>query len=254
MNLELVSRDKKIKQVVILNGWACPKILWAEFVQEFANLPVLILDMDYEHGLGSQQHLEFLSRQVDEQTLLIGWSLGGMIGISLLTELERNNRSVAEAWFLMSGPCFTNTRYAPNAMSDQVFERFSSSLEQTERMTKQFSSLICKGSSSIKADLKFVRWAFGQSELPNMRVLKEGLGLLNNLDLVSELHKIKLPLNFIFGEKDGLLDVSIARYMACNYPQHRCSILPELGHLPCGSQKDQVLALIRSNQHAPLYL
>jgi pimeloyl-[acyl-carrier protein] methyl ester esterase len=247
MNLELALKNRGIYRVVILNGWACPKALWADFANAFAGLPCVVMDMDFAEGVGSAQHLELLARQVDEGTLLIGWSLGGMLSIQLLAELERRDKGVAEAWLLMSGPCFTHKHYAPHAMSDQEFDRFAASLESAEAFTKLFTQLVCRGSDSAKGDIKFLRKVFAETSVPGSPVLREGLELLKTLDLSAELRRLGSSINLVFGEQDYLLDISVGRYVESYFKQHHCFILPNFGHFPCGGQKERVLDLIASS-------
>lgn len=247
MNLELRLKNRGIYRVVILNGWACPKALWTDFSDAFSGLPCVVMDMDFSEGVGSAQHLELLARQVDEGTLLIGWSLGGMLSIQLLAELEKRDKGVAEAWLLMSGPCFTHKHYVPHAMSDKEFDRFAASLESKDTFTKLFTQLVCRGSDSAKADIKLLRKVFAEASVADSLRLREGLQLLKTLDLSAELGRLESPINWVFGEQDSLLDISVGRYVQGHFKQHQCFILPNLGHLPCGGQKGRVLDLIGSS-------
>jgi pimeloyl-[acyl-carrier protein] methyl ester esterase len=233
--------------VVILNGWACPKSLWKEFINALGGLPCVVIDMDFSEGIGSDSHIDFLCRQVDEETLLIGWSLGGMLGVRLVAELKQRSENVADAWFFMAGPSFISRDYVPDAMSDEEFDHFEKSLVQKDAFIKLFTQLICKGSNSARSDIKAARKAFMDARFPDLKVLREGLILLKTLDLRDDFAILKGAVNFVFAENDCLLDVSVARYVSENFGSGKCFILPDMGHLPWLGQKNRVLELIASN-------
>jgi len=215
-----------IPTLVFVHGWGQSAQVWhaqvAFFAEHFAekfavqsvNLP----------GHGGAADVPFdawenalLDALPDGPVVLIGWSLGGMLGMRLaLRQPER----LAGLVLLSSTPRFRVAEDWVHACDDEVFERFQEALESdAPRLLDRFFALMLQGDELSKRQyIEIARTAVDKRHPVSMQGLRCGLQWLDTLDLRAELAQIKLPTLIIHGEADAVTPVGAARYMARHIP------------------------------------
>ena len=171
--------------------------------ESFTNLQSLTDDLLKKCRNIKQQH------KPDQPLYLIGWSLGGLPCIQLATD---HPDEISGLTLVSSNPCFVSKHNWDCGIDASVFEQFSQSLKKDFSGTiRRFLSLQVKGSDSGRLVLRGLREKILQQPRPDEANLDAGLAILKQVDLRSQLKKIKLPLNWVFGAQDGLVKKQLAK-------------------------------------------
>jgi len=198
-------------KILLLNGWSVPNTMWSGFFDELCNvlLEKGVVVTAYEmiaidRPLTKKEWFQEIDPRVDEDTMLVGWSLGGMLATAYAASSERNFVGLVT---LMSNLCFIRTQDCSWAMSRDDFETFRKDLSAEADKTgffNRFSSLVARGDTQLKAAIRFLRERYRVDGCFDDVVLTQSLELLGGLDVTSEIAEVKVPLLMLFGEADAL--------------------------------------------------
>jgi pimeloyl-[acyl-carrier protein] methyl ester esterase len=121
----------------------------------------------------------------------------------------------------------------PHGCSDAVFGEFERSLEEDQaRLLGRFFALMLHGDDISRSDYNAIAKAsLDRKHPPSQRGLKNGLSLLNQLDLRSRLADISLPVLVVHGQGDAVTPVEAGRYLARHIPKADLRVMP-CGHAP----------------------
>lgn len=152
-----------------------------------------------------QQHVE-LAVKYD---VIVGWSLGGQLATILVNQIQQQYTEQKLLITLASNPCFVAQDDWMTAMPVETFMQFKQSFEQDAITTlKRFGLLVCQGASSAKKDFL----AMQKLILPQpIALLKQGLELLKQLNLVDICKKYQGRQLHVFAEHDALVPYQIAQ-------------------------------------------
>ncbi|WP_442865389.1 hydrolase [Acinetobacter sp. TR11] len=152
-----------------------------------------------------QQHVE-LAVKYD---VIVGWSLGGQLATLLVNQIEKQYAKQKLLITLASNPCFVAQDDWTTAMPVETFMQFKQSFEHDAITTlKRFGLLVCQGASSAKKDFL----AMQKLILPQpIALLKQGLELLKQLNLVDICKKYQGRQLHVFAEHDALVPYQIAQ-------------------------------------------
>jgi pimeloyl-[acyl-carrier protein] methyl ester esterase len=238
-------RQAKCKPtLVLLHGWGVNHAVWAKLLELLpADQPVLALDLP-GYGLASQApapySLDAVAKQVAAQipagSLLLGWSLGGLVASQIALAEPAKVRALA---LLASSPCFMAQADWPG-MSAQVLQQFAQSLSTDLALTvERFLAIQSMGSSSARQDTRLLKQAVLALPLPDARVLAAGLDLLQQCDLRLELPSLRMPLTYCFGRLDSLVPVRIAELLPAYLPTAQIHVFSKASHAPFISHSDE---------------
>jgi len=220
---------------VFVHGWAQAAQTWHGQLEYFASShEVLALNLP-GHGGTPDQPVEkweaaILESLPDEPLVLIGWSLGGILGLQLA--LHHPTR-LAGLVLLSATPSFRLRPGWEHACADDVFERFQESLEINEkRLLDRFFALMLQGDAlDRRRYLDIVRQAVDRHHPSSPAGLHAGLDLLDGLDLRDSLADISVPTLVVHGRNDAIVPVGAAELLAARIPDARLHLLPA-GHAP----------------------
>jgi len=212
--------------LVFVHGWGQSAQVWhaqlAFFAERFAGrMEVQALNLPGHGGAADMPFNAWGNALLDAlpegPVILIGWSLGGMLGMRLA--LHHPTR-LAGLVLLSSTPRF---RLAPDwvhGCEDEVFERFQEALESdAPRLLDRFFALMLQGDDlSRRQYIGIARSAVDKRHPVSMQGLRCGLQWLDTLDLRGDLARIKLPTLIVHGESDAVTPVGAAHYMARHIP------------------------------------
>lgn len=152
-----------------------------------------------------QQHVE-LAVKYD---VIVGWSLGGQLATILVNQIQQQYTEQKLLITLASNPCFVAQDDWMTAMPVETFMQFKQSFEHDAITTlKRFGLLVCQGASSAKKDFL----AMQKLILPQpIALLKQGLELLKQLNLVDICKKYQGRQLHVFAEHDALVPYQIAQ-------------------------------------------
>jgi len=240
--------------IVLLHGWGLHGGIWSASEE---NLPqhlaqryrVTTIDLP-GHGLSDDGNDGFtlmsaviaLAELIPAQTIVIGWSLGGLIALQLaLVRPDLVRRLV----LISSTACFHQTPDWQAAMKATTLRGFAAALQENQHDTVQrFLALQVHGSSNERQQLRLLKQAIAARPPARPAALHSGLKILEQADLRSSLDAIGQPVLLIYGQHDRIVPPAAGAAMDMLLPQSSYHILPGGGHAPFLSDPETILHLI----------
>ena len=224
--------------VVLLHGWSFHGGVWADVARALSiNYRVTVFDLP-GHGrsrdaVPSEFTPEVLAdtvrRVVPGPAIWIGWSLGGFIA---LAAAQHHPEQLSKLVLVGATPKYVRSADWPHAMLPSVLAQFAQDVETDYAATfTRFLSL----QSAAGEDRDMLRklrdelFLYGE---PAKGALRGGLQLLRDEDRRAVLPGINIPTLVIHGERDRLVPVGAAQYVASHLPDARLEIIPGAGHAP----------------------
>jgi pimeloyl-[acyl-carrier protein] methyl ester esterase len=228
----------KLENLVFVSGWGVRSILarkaFSSLCAYFLDLPPLFPS---NAMLESTCHL-LESQFPEENIILLGWSLGGLISIKLC---ERNPRRYKALILIASTPCFSSQEdwLGISAAHQEIFET------QLEKNYEDFRNYYLKlisypfSFSSVGEDLQACLMPPDLFE--NYKSYKQ---ILFKTDLRSHYSRIQLPILVIQGEKDLIVPQKMMSALQVLRPHSHLHILPKTGHIPFVTHPKQTKEII----------
>ena len=238
--------------VLFLNGWSVGEQFVASLLQDFAGTASYRI-VDVDERFLKDAWLETLSESVGENTLIIGWSLGGMLAIRLSYFLQGRKQAYRKLVTLMCAPSFVSREGWCAGMNEKDFASFKKAARSDLVLTKTFPYLMLapKTGVDVKTDAAPLidRAVLAQlkeryrTSLQSLDARMSTLSLLEQLDLRKELGALNQQAILIFAEHDQLVSVTSAQLLQELYAQHQVRIVEGETHLLNQSIMDLVRTL-----------
>ena len=169
----------------------------------------------------------FVSDQVSEPAVYLGWSMGGLIALELA---KKHPSKVKKLILLTSTPCFAKKENWSYAMDRSVLENFVSAYNKEPELTlDKFSYLASEGNINSR---NWIRELKKLSSKVDPVALEQGLQILLNTDLREGLKDLQIPTMMIFGEKDSLVPVGVEKEIRLLNEAISTKIINGSGHTP----------------------
>jgi pimeloyl-ACP methyl ester esterase len=230
--------------IVIINGWAMPASIWTEFCDQlkiavaYDNCQVI----DIDRCLTSSEWIQYLDEIIKPNTLLIGWSLGGMLSLEYA---HQHPEKVLGLCTLQMNPKFVTGSGWSSAMEPGAFQEFKQLAEcDAKSMTKRFGFLVTAKGLDGLGDLKKLKQNFTVSTIPPVDVLQNSLELLETLDTRAKLGTLRLPQLHIYGENDQLVPKATAKQVEVLNDQVHIELIEGVSHFPCYSAASRIIERI----------
>nr|WP_277603506.1 pimeloyl-ACP methyl ester esterase BioH [Bowmanella dokdonensis] len=235
---------------MLLHGWGLNSAVWHELADglkdryrvSLLDLPGFGLNRDI---LPEQYDLPSLTRlvagQIERPTLILGWSLGGLIAQQLALSYPQMVRGLV---CVTSSPRFVAAQDWPG-IKPEVLRAFASQLHSDIAKTiERFLAIQALGSARAKADILALRGLISQRPLPASRALAEGLNILELTDLRQQIRHIACPTLRIYGGKDSLVPAAALEQIEALQPASSSMLFPSASHAPFISHSGEfVIAL-----------
>lgn len=238
--------------LLLIHGWGMHGGMWNGVAKKLAqNFSVMAVDLPghgYSRGQKiedrGQKHAEMLDAIVDELSAqfverlsVCGWSLGGQIA---LRWAMRHPQQVSRLVTVASTPCFVRLADWKFALSVEILEEFAAELKQNYMQTlRRFLSLQMRGSDQEREILTVLREGLRSRGEPDLNALQAGLDILRGSDLRSGLPEVNQPVLVLAGERDTLIPLQAAHYLASNTPNGRLAVIAGAAHAPFLSHPDE---------------
>lgn len=241
-------------RIVMLNGWSVSSPALDRFQEKFAAQDdgldqVEFVVVDHHYGDELLSLFKQLDVLVDKDTVLMGWSLGGMLALKYLQflKLETSVGSgkadrLKAVIILQAPPCFLKKEDWLYGVPFDEFHRLSESVadKQGAQLIRLFSYLLVTGSCFANQDRRFLKTRYTLEFLPDWPILEKGLSYLNELDLRDELAMIDVPVFGVFGANDALVSSQAMHYFKNHLPAFEAIMIDRMGHFPFGEHGQQV--------------
>ncbi|MBM4181086.1 MAG: pimeloyl-ACP methyl ester esterase BioH [Betaproteobacteria bacterium] len=219
------------RQRILLHGWGLHGGIWAECGLAGAS-PELpgYGDTPSVSPYTAETLAEAVADTIETPVQLVGWSLGGMVGLALAA---RHPDKVAKLVLVGSSPAFVSRPDWPYGLAPEILAGFAESLKQDYRATLlRFLSLQARGGDAAREVIARLRESVLQRGEPASEVLAAGLDLLRDVDLRAVAARVRCPTLVVHGAYDTLCPVAAAHWLAEQIPDARLALHERAAHAP----------------------
>jgi len=218
----------------MLHGWGTSSQIWrswlplleAHFCVTCIDLPGLGRSVVNKQRLSLNDVLSTIEPLIPINSLLLGWSLGGLIATLLAERLLSCVKGLVTIGF---NPSFVQQKNWLSAMDSAVFERFQKSVAINPQSTlDDFYKLQVLGGTDARPILKALK-SIGRDLSPSH--LSDALSLLT-IDARDVLQQLMVPSLHIYGEKDRLVPIDLVQLMPALSERMSAIKVSNAGHLP----------------------
>jgi pimeloyl-[acyl-carrier protein] methyl ester esterase len=196
------------QKILLITGWGGGAELLKPLHEALEKQGHVVERIDIFNALNDdvlQQHVE-LAVKFD---VIVGWSLGGQLATILVNQIQQQYVQQKVLITLASNPCFVAQSDWSAAMSVETFMQFKQSFEQDAISTlKRFGLLVCQGASSAKKDFLAMQKLIRPQPIA---LLKQGLQLLEQLNLVEMYKNYQGRQLHVFAEHDALVPYQVVQ-------------------------------------------
>ena len=230
-----VVAGKTAPHLVMLHGWGLHSGVWASFLPLLTpHFQITLIDLPGFGKTGADiSYADFfreLPGLVPQKAVWLGWSLGGAMALAMA---DRHPERVQALCLMAATPCFVRRPDWQAAMPETSFSDFKNAVQEDAPITLEgFLALQCKGSVSMKTDLRFLQSVLATGKIPGVSALLRGLENLAHMDLRDALHALERPVQVVLGEKDVLIPVSLEKALKALNPAVSVTVIGGAAHLP----------------------
>lgn len=244
MSLHVEVRGTGPVPVVMLHGWAMHGGVMAPLAEALeARCTVYVVDLP-GHGYSRDGGIPLAPSAcaaaiaaVTPPAVWLGWSLGGLIALTAALERPRQARGLA---MVCATPKFVRDDSWPHGSDPSLVRQLATDLETDYHATlERFLALEAMGSADPRAELRHLRaLAFERGE-PDLRVLQEGIRILEDSDRRAALPDLAVPSAWISGRRDRLVHPQVMQWSSAQ-SGGRYDEIERAGHAPFFGHADAV--------------
>jgi len=238
-----------MKTLVLLHGWGMNASVFDELATRLADrYDVHAVDLSGYNGLPpiTPYALEPLAADIAGKApgrcYVAGWSLGAQVALAWARARPAQVERLA---LLGATPCFARREDWALGLEPAVLQAFAGSLAEGRVATlRRFVSLQARGDSAARRVSARLRAVLAARPGPPPSVLEQGLCILAAADLRSVIGEIAQPALVVHGERDELVPLGAAEYLAQGLVRARLAVVQGAAHAAFISAPDTVSALI----------
>jgi len=249
MSLYIETQGSGPIPLVMLHGWAMHGGIFNPLVDVLREHCTMYLVDLPGHGFSRDCGLPLeprtCARAIADATpsaIWLGWSLGGLIALQGALDFPQQVRGLA---MLCATPRFVSGENWPQGRDPALVRQLATDLESDYHATiERFLALEVMGSPDPKAELRKLRAeVFARGE-PDLRVLQEGIRVLDETDLRACLPQLKRSTWWSAGRLDRLVHPSAMEWSA-QTARGEFHLIARAGHAPFLSHADAVAQTLR---------
>ena len=199
--------------------------------------------------LSFERTAEVLAQTLPEGSVICGWSLGGLLAMRTAALAPQRFKRLV---LVGSTPRFTQADDWLHAQPAGLLAMFSAALASNPaNVLQRFVSLLNQGDTQARTISRAMNQQLLASPLPDTPTLLAGLDWLRDVDLRPQLSRITTPTLLIHGERDPLMPLPAARWLAQQLPTAQLEVISGAAHAPFITDPDAFARRIGDFCHAP---
>jgi pimeloyl-[acyl-carrier protein] methyl ester esterase len=254
MTLHIETHGRGPLPLVLIHGWAMHGGVFAPLIDALAgHCTMHVVDLP---GHGHSRHCGLplephaCAEAIAARTppaIWLGWSLGGLVALTAALKLPTRVQGLA---MLCATPKFVRAADWPHGSDAALVHQLALDLETDYHGTlERFLALEAMGSADPRGELRRLReLVFSRGE-PELRVLQEGIHLLERTDLRDRLAGLALPNAWLAGRRDRLVPPPAMQWSATQ-AHGRFAEIERAGHAPFIGHADALAAALLPMLHA----
>jgi len=248
MNLYIDRQGSGPIPLVLLHGWAMHGGVFESLVTALRERCTLyVVDLP-GHGYSRDSVLPLephaCAAAIADATppaVWVGWSLGGLIAQQAALDLPQ---SVLALGVIGSTPKFSRGADWPYGSEPALVRQLATDLETDYHATiERFLALEAMGSKDPRGELRHLRSLVFERGEPDLRILQEGIRILDVTDLREDIATLSQPSAWIGGRLDRLAS-SVAMQWSAERAGGRFTQIEHAGHAPFFGHADAVVAAL----------
>jgi len=244
MSLHVETHGSGPLPLVMLHGWAMHGGVLQPLVDALAEQCTMhVVDLPghgYSRDCGLPLEPHACAAAIAAATppaLWLGWSLGGLIALTAALDLPQQVQGLA---MLCATPKFVRAADWPHGGDATLVHQLATDLETDYQATlERFLALEAMGSADPRAELRQLRQLVFARGKPDLRVLQEGIHILETSDLRNDVSMLQMPSAWIAGRRDRLVPPQAMAWSA-NQCEGQYTEIPHAGHAPFFGHADAV--------------
>jgi pimeloyl-[acyl-carrier protein] methyl ester esterase len=254
MSLHVESRGSGA-DLVLLHGWGMHGGVWADVAARLARTcRVHSVDLP-GHGYSpalAQTNLGTLTQavasRVPEGATLLGWSLGALVALNLAAQAPCRVRRLV---LVSATPCFVGRADWPHGMPAEQFTDFAARLVRDPAAAVQrFVALQVLGSGEPRREAQALSHSLRARPAASLGALQQGLEILRDVDLRSQIGAVHVPACVIHGSDDAIIPPAAGKWLARALPHAQWEVFERAGHAPFLSQAERFARIVEDSLHA----
>jgi pimeloyl-[acyl-carrier protein] methyl ester esterase len=228
--------------MVFLHGWGQSARIWDHQAAHFSpRCPVSTPNLPGHGGADDAPAGAWLdilaSRLPDQPSILVGWSLGGMLALQLAHAFPER---VAGLALVATTPCFTRAPDWPQGCDEATLQAFTEGAStHSAKQLGRFFALMLQGDALPRSRFNaLAREAIDREHPPSAAGLATGLALLTGLDLRPLLPGIGQPAWVAHGDGDAIIPPAAGHALAERLPHAAWHGFAHAGHAPFLTQAE----------------
>ena len=235
--------------LILIHGWAMhggifaplTPLLAERFRVHVVDLPGHGFSRDDAAPVDARDWAARIAEATPGRALWVGWSLGGLVALHAALDAPDRVRGLVE---IANSPRFVTAADWTYAVAPKVLEGFATGLERDYRATVEgFLALELIGSPNPQSMLRDLKARVFERGEPPMRVLVDGLRVLETSDLRARMAELAMPNLWIAGHRDRLIHAEAMRWSSRQNGQGEFVEI-DSGHAPFLSHPREVAEAI----------
>lgn len=214
--------------LVLIHGWAMhggifaplTPLLAQHFCVHVVDLPghgFSIAEIRAGDSIDVRDWAARIAAALPNPALWAGWSMGGLVALHQALDRPQQVRGLIE---IAESPRLLSAADWPQGIAPDVLVEFGAWLRRDyRRAIERFLALELIGARNAQSTLRDLKTRVFERGEPAMRVLIEGLRVLETADLRTRLHELAMPSLWIAGRRDRLISSAAMRWSARQSPQ-----------------------------------
>lgn len=240
MTLHIETRGNGPQPLVLIHGWAMHGGVFASLVEALeARCTMYVVDLPghgHSRACGLPLEPHACAQAIATATppaIWLGWSLGGLVALTAALDLPAQVQGLA---MLCATPKFVRSDDWPHGSDATLVHQLALDLETDYHATlERFLALEAMGSADPRTELRRLRGEALTRGEPELRILQEGIRLLETSDLRARLPELTQPNTWLAGRRDRLVPPAAMEWSSgqANGTYHeieRAGHAPFLGH------------------------